>query len=108
MCKQIVFDGLHSLARQRSSVFYGLLAHAAESRIYGGIIRVGGLALQHSALHEKLFERRVIPWIIRLLRLLLGIEVVEVAVELVESMEGRQEFVTIAQAVLSDLRRHVA
>ena len=46
--------------------------------------------------------------IVGVLRLLLGIEVVEVAEELVESVGGRQHLVAVAEVVLAELAGHVA
>jgi hypothetical protein len=43
-----------------------------------------------------------------MLRLLLGVEVVEVAEELVEAVHGRQELVAVAQVVLAELAGGVA
>jgi hypothetical protein len=42
--------------------------------------------------------------VVRIFRLLLGVQVIEVAVELVETVARRQVFVAIAQMVLADLR----
>jgi hypothetical protein len=50
-------------------------------------------------------------WVLRVVgifRLLLRIEVVEVAVELVEAVHGRQVFVAVAEMIFADLRGHVA
>ena len=44
----------------------------------------------------------------RQLRLLLGVEVVEVAEELVEAVDGRQELVQVAEVVLAELAGGVA
>jgi hypothetical protein len=41
--------------------------------------------------------------IVRHLRLLLGVQVVEVAEELVEAVRGRQELVQVAEVVLAEL-----
>ncbi len=45
------------------------------------------------------------PGIVELFRLLLRVEVVEIAEPLVEAMHGRQELVAVAQVVLAELRR---
>ena len=52
-------------------------------------------------------ERRVLR-IVRQLRLLLGVEVVEVAEELVEAVDRRQRLVAVADVVLAELPRGVA
>ena len=43
-----------------------------------------------------------------MLRLVLGIEVVKVAEELIEAVNGRQELVAVAEMVLAELSGHVA
>ena len=73
----------------------------------GRIVAVGRLALEHAARSEPLLNagsRRVGA----LLRLLLGIEVIEVAEELVEAVHGRQKFVAVAEMVLAELAGGVA
>ena len=45
---------------------------------------------------------------VRQLRLLLGIQVVEVAEELVEAVHGREELVLVAQMVLAELSGGIA
>jgi hypothetical protein len=54
-----------------------------------------------------LLEGRMIFRVVGLLRLLLCVEVIQVAVELVESVNSRQELIPIAQVVLTDLGGHV-
>ena len=63
-------------------------------------------ALQHAARTVLLQEFRVLG-IVELLRLLLFVQVIEVAVELVEAVHGRQAFVAIAEVVLAELSRGV-
>ena len=41
-------------------------------------------------------------------RLVLGVEVIEIAEELVEAVDGRQELVAVAKVVLAELRRDIA
>ena len=43
-----------------------------------------------------------------MLRLLLGVQVVEIAEELVEAVIGRQHLVAVTEVVLAELTRHVA
>jgi hypothetical protein len=58
--------------------------------------------MQHAARSELLPELRVLR-IVDVLRLLLGVEMVEVAEELVESVHGGQELVAVAEMVLAEL-----
>ena len=103
----VVVDRLHALLGQRAGVDTGLLADAAEARLDRGIVLVGGLAVEHAARAELRAERRVLR-VIRQLGLFLGIEVIEVAVELVEAVHRRQEFVAVAQMVLAELAGRIA
>ena len=66
-----------------------------------------GLALQHAARAELRLELGVLR-IVGVLRLVLGVEVVEVAEELVEPVDGRQELVAVAEVVLAELPGRVA
>ena len=43
-----------------------------------------------------------------MLGFLFGIEVIEIAEELIEAMHRRQELVAVAEVVLAELRGHVA
>ena len=64
-------------------------------------------AAQHAARPEPLLELRVLR-IVLVLRVLLGVQVIEVAVELVEAVHGRQEAVLVAEMVLAELAGGVA
>ncbi len=72
-----------------------------------GIVLVAGLALQHAARAELRLELGVLR-IVGMLRLVLGVEVVEVAEELVEPVDRRQELVAVAEVVLAELAGRVA
>ncbi len=87
----LVVDGRHARARQRAGV---LDAPAGE-------------AVDHAARSEPLAERGILR-IVGQLRLLLRVQVVQVAEELVEAMVGRQELVPVAQVVLAELAALVA
>ena len=66
-----------------------------------------GLAVEDAARAEFGAERRVLR-IVRVLGLLLGVQVVEVAEELVEAVHGRQELVAVTEMVLAELAGGVA
>ena len=66
-----------------------------------------GLAVQHAARAELGAERRVLR-VVRQFRLFLGVQVVEIAVELVEAVDGGQELVAVAKVVLAELAGGVA
>jgi hypothetical protein len=80
-----VVDRLHALLGERAGVFDGLFADLAEPRIDGGVVFVGRLALEDAARTELLPVVRILGTV-RQPRLLLGVEVVEVADELVEPL----------------------
>ena len=103
----VVVDRLHPLLRQRAGVLDRLLADLAEARVHGRVVDVRGLAVQHAARAELLAERRVLG-IVAQLGLFLGVQVVEVAVELVEAVDRGQKFVAVAQVVLAELAGGVA
>ena len=103
----LVVDRLHPLLGERAGVLDGLLADLAEARIDGRVVLVGGLALEHAARAELGAVSRVLR-IVGQLRLLLGVEVVEIAEELVEPVDGRQRFVAVADVVLAELAGRVA
>src|SRR3954453_11556319 len=106
--QQVVFPCLHALAGQGASVLDRLLADPSESRVLRGVVDVAGPAVKDPTRDEELLKDRQILRVVRLLGLLLRVEVVEVAVELVEAMHGRQELVAVTQMVLAVLGRHVA
>ena len=89
-----VVDGFHALLRQRAGILDLLPALA---------VRPG---MQHAARPEALLERGVLR-VVRVLRLFLGVQVIEVAEELVEAVHRGQELVLVAQMVLAELAGRV-
>jgi len=92
----LVVDRFHSLSGEWAGVLDGLHTDLAEARVDGGIIPVGCLGLEHAARTKFRSERRVLR-IVGMLGLLLGIEVIQIAEELIEPMHGRQKFVAVAE-----------
>jgi hypothetical protein len=103
----LVVDRLHALAGERAGVLDRLPADPAEARIFGRIVLGRRLAPEHTARAER-FPKARVPGVVEVLRLLLGVQVVEVAEELVEPVHGRQIFVAIAEVVLAELPGGVA
>src|SRR5204863_9082533 len=66
-----------------------------------------GDAVQNAARTELLLERRILG-IVGQLRLLLGVQVIQIAEELVEAMYGRQVFVAVTEVVLPELAGCIA
>ena len=99
---ELVVDGFHALDGERAGVLDLLLADFAELRIDGGVVGVGGPGVHDPARAELLPERGRLR-VVGILRLFLGVEVIEVAEELVETVDGREELVQVAQVVLAEL-----
>jgi hypothetical protein len=106
--QQVVLDGLHALARQGTRIDDALLANSPEPLVLGRVVHIGGSAIEHPTREEVPLDHRVVLGVVGLLRLLLGVQVVQVSVELVETVHGRKELVTVAQVVLADLGSQVA
>src|SRR5450631_3837626 len=107
MRQKIFLDGFHAFLVERAGVLDGLLSDAAKTRIRSGIVRVRSLGVEDTARAELRVELGAFR-VVRILRLLLGVEVIEVAVELVEAVACGQELVAVAEMVLADLRGSVA
>jgi hypothetical protein len=90
--RRFVIDGLHPLGGQRA----GILDPAVRE------------AVQYAARIVGLEEHRIVLWPIRTFGLFFGIEMIEVAEELVEAMIGRQILVPIAEVVLAELGGRIA
>ena len=104
--RHVVVDGFHPLLGERTGVFDDLLANSTETRIDGRIVPVAGLAVHHAARTVLGAKRRVLR-VVGKLRLLFGVQVIQVAVELVESVNRRQELVAVAKMVLAELAGRV-
>ena len=98
---------LHPLGVKRAGVFDHLLADPPVGGIDGRIVGVAGPAFEHAARPELGPELRILG-VIRILRLFLGVEMVEIAEEFVEAVYGRQIFVAVAEMVLAELAGGVA
>ena len=103
----LVVDRLHALLGERPGILDGLLANLAEARIDRGIVPIGRLAFQHAA-RAELGEIGRVLGVIRQFRLFLGVEMIEIAEELVEAVHGRQRLVAITDMVFAELSGGVA
>ena len=99
--------GLHPLFGERTGVGDLLLSDAPPARVDRRVVGVGRPAMHHAARTEHLFELRILR-IIRQFGFFLGVEVVQVAEELIEPVNGRQKLVAVAEVVLSELARSIA
>jgi hypothetical protein len=107
---ELVVAGLHPLLGQRPGVLDPLPADPAPPRLLGRVVGIGRPAAQHAARTvpgPELGELRRVR-VVRELRFLLRVEVVEVAEELVEPVHRRQELVAVAEVVLAELPGGVA
>ena len=100
-----VVHGLHPLGIERAGVFDLLLADLAPARHHGRIVDVGRPAVNHVARADLVQQ---LLRIVGVRRVFHGVEVIEVAEELVEAVDGGQELVEIAEVVLAELARDVA
>ena len=105
--EEFLVHRFHALGIERAGVLDHLPADAAVGGVDGRIVAVARLALENAARTELRAEARVFR-IVRVLRLFLGVEMVEVAEELVEAVHRRQEFVAVAEMVLAELAGGVA
>src|ERR1700730_12434655 len=103
MGKQFFFRSFHALTCEWSGVLDGLFAHTAEAWIFCWVILIAGFAVQQAARTKLCIEFRSFR-IVRIFRLLFGIEVIEIAIKLIEAMYCRQVFIAIAKMILADLR----
>ena len=91
--EELLVDGLHTLLGQRPGVLDATV----------------GPAVDHPRDRIDHRSREVVGrWVVWQLRLLFGVQVVEVAEELVEPVVGRQELVLVAEVVLAELAGGVA
>jgi hypothetical protein len=90
--RHLLVDGFHARARQRAGVL----------DLLGAVGR--GRGPDHPARTKLPLERGILG-IVGVLRLLFGVQVVEVAEEFIEAMDGRQHVVAITQVVLAKLPR---
>ena len=107
---ELVVAGLHPLLGERAGVLDLLLADLAPARLLGRVVLVGRPGMDDAARAELLPEIRevLLRRVVVHLRLFLGVEVVEVAEELVEAVIGRQHVVEVAEVVLAELPGGVA
>jgi hypothetical protein len=104
---EFLIDRLHALLGQRSGVFAFLFAPGTEAGIFARGVGRCGKAFQDPARTEFGFEGRVF-WIVGVFGLILGVEVIKIAKELIEAMHGWQELVAVAEVVLAELCGRIA
>ena len=105
--EELLVDRLHPLFRERPGVLAFLLAPGAEARIVARRDGRGRDAFHHAARTELRLEGGVLR-IVRMFRFILGVQMIEVAEELVEAVNRRQKFVAVAEMVLAELPGRIA
>src|SRR5262245_56636713 len=88
--EQVILDRFHAFTGQRTSVLDGLLADATKALVFGWIVSRARFALENTSRGKELLEDWAVFMIVRLFGLFLSIQVIEISVELVESMHGWQ------------------
>ena len=106
----LLVERLDPLDVQRAGVLEPLLADLAPPRLDRLVVLVGRPRVDDVARPVRVVEVRELvrrrP--VRVLRVLVGVEVVEHAEELVEAVHRRHVLVQVAEVVLTELRRGVA
>src|SRR5262249_42922738 len=98
--QKLFIDRLHALLCNRCGILAFLFTPRAEAGI--GPRRVGsGRDAPQNATRTKLCLEGWVLGIIRVLRLILGIQMIEVAEEHVEAVHRRQELVAVAEMILA-------
>src|SRR5580765_1008643 len=99
--RSLIIDRFHSLLGERTGILDGLLPNSPPAWMFSGIVLIRGLGPKYAARPEHFLElvARVGP----LFRLFVGVQVVEVAEELVEPVHGRQVLVPVPEVVLPEL-----
>src|ERR1700720_735308 len=99
----LLIHRLHAFNCEWAGVFADLFAPGSEAWVRRRrVFRVRSLAFQNAARTEHCFEFGIFR-IIRVLRLLLGIEMVEVSEKHIEAVNRRHKIVTIPKVVLPEL-----
>ena len=100
MIENNIIDCFHSLWRKRTGVLDFLFANCPPSRILRQIVLVGRPAMKHVTRTDFVLELRRI---IAVERIFHGIEVVQIAEELIKPMNGWQKLIAITEVVLAEL-----
>ena len=102
--ENFVVHRLHPLRIERAGVLDLLLADLAPARHHGRVIRVGRPAVNHVARADFVQQLLRVGGVRGVFH---RVEVIEVAEELVEAVDGGQELIEIAEVVLAELARGI-
>src|SRR5262245_6996569 len=87
--RRLIVDCLHPQASERSGVFDRLPTNSPPALMHGRVVSLAREALEHASRSILLTERRI-PRIVEEFRLFLGVQVIEIAEELVEAVHRRE------------------
>src|SRR5215469_2913224 len=101
----VVLDVWHRVRRQRAFVDNFLLADLAPAWVDRRIVNIAGHGGHQVARPDFIQESR---WVVAMERVLHRIEMIQIAPELVEPVDRRQELVEVAQMVFAELAGRVS
>src|SRR5580704_13134640 len=104
--QKFLVNRFHALGIEGACVLNYLLADLSEGFVYRVVVFVSRPTFQYPARTELLAKVGILG-IVRILRLLLGVQVVQVAEELLETVDSRQVFITVAEMVFAKLPRRI-
>ena len=103
--EDLVVHGLHPFGIERAGILDLLFADLAPARHHGRVILVRRPAMNHVARADFVQQLLRVGGVRGVFH---RVEVIEVAEELVEAVDGGQELIEIAQVVLAELARGIA
>ena len=88
---ELIVTRLHPLSGERTCVFDALFADVPPARLLGRVVLLASPAVQHAAGSEAVPKMGKVRrwWIVGELGLFFGVQVLQVAEEFVEAMDGR-------------------
>ena len=87
LVQELFVRGLHALAGERACICALLLAHRAKASILNFTFLRCGDTIQHAARAKPAVEFGILG-IVLILRLFLSVEVVEISIKLIETVQG--------------------
>src|SRR5258708_18192357 len=105
--EEFLIDGFHALLGERTGILAFLFAPGAKTGIVARRVGRDCHALHHAARAELRLERWILR-IVRIFRLIFGIQMIEIAKELIETVHGGQEFIAVPEMILAELSGRVS
>ena len=101
----LVIHGLHALGIKHAGILNLLLADLAPARHLGRVVRIGRPGMNHVARTDDVQQ---ILRVVRMRRVFHRVQVIQVAEEFIEAVDGGQELILVAKVVLAELTGRVA